>query len=72
MALGAPFRDHEGDDPFVEGLVIRVNEFDQDLVRSRGKTVDDERLAVRVWPATGRVIHGHTEMPDAQRHIDCR
>ena len=31
-----PLRDHEGEDPLVEGLVVRVDELDQDLVRPRG------------------------------------
>jgi len=34
-----------------------AKEVDQDLARPRGKTVDDERLAARVCPAPGRIIH---------------
>ena len=69
MAAG-PFRNHEGDDPLVEGLVVCVDEFDQDLVRPRGKTVDDQRLAARVCPAPGRIIHGHMDVPNPRRHIE--
>ena len=35
MAVGLdPFRDHEGDGPLVEGLVVRIDEFDHDLMRA--------------------------------------
>ena len=39
MAVGIdPFRDKEGGDPVVEGLAIRIDEFDQDFMRPSAKT----------------------------------
>jgi hypothetical protein len=61
---GRRLRDHEADDPLVEGLVVRVDEFDQDLVRPRGKAVDYELLAARIGLAPRRIIHGHMDVPD--------
>jgi hypothetical protein len=74
MAVGRdPLRDHEVDDPLVEGLVVRVDELDQDLVRPRRQAVDDEGLAARVSPAPGRVVHGYMNVTDTRRHIEsCR
>src|SRR4051794_23513675 len=37
-------RDHEVDDALVEGLVVRVDELDQHLVRPGGQAGDDDRL----------------------------
>jgi hypothetical protein len=56
--------------PLVEGLVVRIDELDQDFVRPRGKTFDDERLAARVCPVPRRIIHGHMDVPDARRYIE--
>src|SRR5207302_5759513 len=50
-----------------KGLVVRVDALDQDLVRPRRKTVDDKRLAARVRPALGRIIHGHMDVPVTTR-----
>ena len=69
-ATAPPDGNDEGDDPPFERLVVRVDELDQDLVRPRRETVDDERLAARVRPAPGRVIHGHVDVSDARRHIE--
>ena len=65
-----PLRDHKGDHPFVEDLVVRVGELDQDRVRPCGKTLDDERLAARIDPVPRSIIHGHMEVPDARRYVE--
>ena len=48
------FRDHESDDSLVEGLVVRVDELDQDLVRLRRQAVDDEGLTGEARPRQAR------------------
>jgi hypothetical protein len=54
MAVGLDtFRDHEGDDPVVEGLVVRIGEFDQDLMRPCRRPLPDDR-AHGAWQAITR------------------
>jgi hypothetical protein len=53
---GKRSRDHEVDDPLVEGLVVRVDAFDQDLVRPRRQAGDDELLA------TGQILAGSSPL----------
>ncbi len=56
-ARGIPRRDHEFDDGFVKGLMVRVCQDDLDLVRSCGKTDEDEGLAAGISPVPRRIIH---------------
>src|SRR5271169_2588715 len=68
MMMPSVSGDDKGDDSFVESLMVRVLELDEDLVRPRRQAVDDERLAARVRPAPVQVIHRHMNVPDARRH----
>lgn len=65
-----PRRDHEFDDGFVQGLMVRVCQDDLDLVRSYGKTDEDEGLAAGISPVPRRIIHDDMDVPDAGRHIE--
>jgi hypothetical protein len=65
-----PCRDHQFDDGFVQGLMVRVCQNDLDLVRSWGKTDEDEGLAAGVSPVPRRIIHDYMDVSDAGRHIE--
>jgi hypothetical protein len=63
-----------GDDEFDGGLiqrpVVRVGEDDPNLVRSSGKTDQDQGLAAGVSPVPRCIIDNDVEVPDARRHIE--
>jgi hypothetical protein len=66
-------RDHEGDDALINGLVVRIHEFDQDFMRPSWKSIQDKRLAAGVYPMPWRIIHGYMNMADPRRHSErCR
>ena len=46
--------------------MVRILQLDQDLVRPRGKSVNNERLAAGVGPAPWVVIDGHMDVSDAR------
>src|ERR1700694_1259861 len=48
-------RDHEFDDGFVQRLMVRVCQDDLDLVRTCGKTNEDEGLAAGISPVPRRI-----------------
>src|ERR1700682_6283778 len=69
-SFGVPRRDDEFDDGFVKGLMVRVCQDDLDLVRSCGKTDEDEGLAAGISPVPRRIIHDDVDVPDAGRNIE--
>src|SRR5258706_11604769 len=69
-ARWTPRRDHEFDDGFVQGLMVRVCQDDLDLVRSYGKSDEDEGLAAGISPVPRRIIHDDMDVSDAGRHIE--
>ena len=64
------FRDDEVDDRLVDHPVRWIGKFDQDAMRSWRPALDNQRLAARVHPMPGPVIHCKVEMPDPWRHIE--
>jgi len=69
--LASVGRDRELNRAFIKRLVICVHQLNQDLVRSRGQAVDDQRLATRVGPAPRRVVDRYMDVPDPRRHHWC-
>ena len=57
-------RDHEFDDGFVQRLMVRVCQDDLDLVRTGGKTNEDEGLAAGISPVPRRIIHDDMDVPE--------
>lgn len=64
------FRDHKGNDPLVQDMVVRVDELNEHLVWSSRKTVHDERLPARVRPVPGCIVHSCVDVPDSLRHFE--
>ena len=48
----------------IKRLMVRIHQLNQDLVRSRGKTGYNDRLATRVSPMPGGAIDGHMDVAD--------
>jgi hypothetical protein len=62
----------DGDDKahglLIDGLMVRVDQFDQDPVRTDRKAGDDQLLAACVGPMPGRVVDGDVDVADPGRH----
>jgi hypothetical protein len=64
-----PCLSRTGGDPetyfaLIKRLMVRIHQLNQDLVRSRGKTVYNDRLATRVSPMPGGAIDSHVDVAD--------
>jgi hypothetical protein len=63
-----PLRDDESDDSLIDGLMVRIDELDKNLMLPCGQTIQDDRLATRVCPMPGHVVYGHMDVSDTRGH----
>ena len=54
----------------VDHPVHWISKFEQNAMRSGRQALDDQRLAARIYPMPGPVVHGDVEMSDPRRDID--
>jgi len=54
------------DRTFVERVVVRVIQFDNNSVRARRNMLRDDRIRTRVGPHPGRIVKAHMNVSDAR------
>jgi hypothetical protein len=55
----------DGDGAFVEQLVVRILQPEQNLMRPRRQAIDDHRIAAGVHPYPWEIVKTYVEVPDA-------
>lgn len=70
MLRDRPLGDVEANGRPIDNPVGRIGEFDEERVRPRRKSLNDERFAARVDPMPRRAIEGDVQVPDAGRNVE--
>jgi len=60
-------RHHKRDGGFIERVVVRVDQCEEQLVWPRSKALQNNGIAAGVCPYPGRVVEIHMNMTDARR-----
>jgi len=66
-----PVRDHKGHDSHIDGLVVRINELDEDLVGPGRQTIVSPVSGVKSQDAGPRAVprdRSLPELPTARKH----
>ena len=61
------FWNDKSDRAFVEGVMVRVLQFNEHIVRTGGKTHQDDWVTTRICPYPCGIVDSHMKVSDARR-----